>query len=421
MKTKLLTAFTILFFLSIGYTQVGIGTANPDTSALLDLESTSKGMLIPRMTTIERDAIILPANGLMIYNLTLNDGQINVGTPSVPSWIGIRDQGGSMATIDAVTEGGSVSTTSINDVLVPGMTISPLSGNYMVVFNAQLSSSETFSSNQGVNDAANLYDELMALPGGIPHGLTFGSGEVLTPGVYDVAGAPSIAGTLTLDGGGDPNSVFVIRGPGAFTTGTFTTVELTGGAASENIFWVSGAAMSTGANTTMKGTMLGGGVGAGAVSLGADSTHEGRLLSKLGAVSVGANVVLTMPTGISPFNLGVLSTFAMWSSSGAVSDVATSTTTGDVGTAAGALTITGTHIGEEFPAGTTSSASTSTYSVYQNGVEVAYSSRMINAQIAIVSLQAMVTVTSGDSIEVRWKVNEGEATLDHRTLSLIKY
>lgn len=411
--------FQLILLISTGlYSQVGVGTITPDASSMLDVSSNSKGLLMPRLSTEQRDAIVSPATGLMIYNITLNDGQINVGTALVPNWIGIKGQEGPM--IDAVTEGGSVSTTSTSDVLVPGMTISPPSGNYLVLFNAQLFSSETFSSDQGVIDAANLYDELMAYPGGVPHAVTFGSGEVLSPGVYDVAGTPSIAGTLTMDGGGDPNAVFIIRAPGAFTTETFTTVVLTGNAAPENIFWVSDAAMSTGANTIMKGTMLGGGGGAGAVSLGADTNHEGRLFSKLGAVSVGANVVLTAPTGIAPFNLGLLSTFAMWSSSGAVSDVASSTTTGDVGTADGALTITGTHIGEQYPAGTTSTASASTYSIYHNGVEVVHSSRSIKFQSAIVSLQAMINITAGDSIEIRWKVDEGEATLNHRTLSLVR-
>ncbi|MDZ7775136.1 MAG: hypothetical protein U5L09_05725 [Bacteroidales bacterium] len=142
--------------------QVAVTTdgSSADGSAMLDVKSTDKGFLPPRMTTAERDAISNPAEGLMIYNNTLNDGQINVGTPLVPNWIGIKEQ----AMIDAVTEGGSVSTTSTSNVLVPGMTISPHTGNYLVLFNAQLSSSETFSSDQGVIDAANLYDELMAYP-----------------------------------------------------------------------------------------------------------------------------------------------------------------------------------------------------------------------------------------------------------------
>lgn len=417
----ILKSFLIPFILLTStshYSQVGIGTITPDASSALDISSNSKGLLMPRLSTEQRDAIVLPASGLMIYNLSLNDGQINRGTPSIPSWIGIKGQDGSM--VQSVTEGDGVSTTSTSYLLVPGMTISPSSGTYLVLFNAHLLSSQTFSSDQGVIDAANLYDELIAYPGGTPHALTFGSGEVLSPGVYDVGGAPSIAGTLTMDGGGNPNSVFIIRASGAFTTAVGTSVALIGNANPENIFWVSDAAMSTAANTIMKGTMLGGGTGAGAVSLGADSNLEGRLFTKLGAVSLGTNVVLTAPTGIAPVNLGVLSSFAMWSSSGAVSDVASATTTGDVGTASGDLTMTGTHTGEEYPQGTTSSPSTSTYSIYQNGIEVVNSSMAINLRNAIVSLQAMVAITGGDSVEIRWKVNAGEATLDHRTLSLVR-
>lgn len=414
--SALLTSITIGAQVSINHD----GTS-PDSSAILDLKSTDKGFLPPRMTTTERDAILSPAVGLMIFNLTLNDGQINVGTPSVPDWVGIKAQVGAMPMIDAVTESVNVSTSSTSNVLVTSMRILPTSGNYLVLFNAQLSSSKTFSSDRGVLDASDLYVELMGFPGGVSHPLTFGSGEVLYPGVYDVAGAPSIAGTLTMDGGGDPNAVFIIRGAGAFTTATFTTVVLIGGAAPENIFWVSGAAMSTGANTIMKGTMLGGGVGAGAVSLGADSNLEGRLLTKLGAASIGANVVLTIPSGDAPVDLGVLSSFAMWSSAGAISDGANATSTGDVGTAAGALSITGTHNGEVYPEGTTSSASTSIYSIYHNEAEIVNSIRTVKSQIAIISLQAMVTVTSGDSIEVRWKMDEGEATLSNRILSVIRY
>src|SRR6218665_85912 len=46
---------------------VGIGTTKPDRSAILDLSSTTKGLLIPRMTLAQRGKITNPANGLMIY------------------------------------------------------------------------------------------------------------------------------------------------------------------------------------------------------------------------------------------------------------------------------------------------------------------------------------------------------------------
>lgn len=50
---------------------LGVGTSSPDASAILDVESTTQGMLAPRMTSTERDAISSPANGLIIYNTTL--------------------------------------------------------------------------------------------------------------------------------------------------------------------------------------------------------------------------------------------------------------------------------------------------------------------------------------------------------------
>lgn len=57
--------------------QIGINTDNsqPDSSAILDLKSTDKGVLLPRMTNLQRDAISNPANGLVVY--TTDDNCIN--------------------------------------------------------------------------------------------------------------------------------------------------------------------------------------------------------------------------------------------------------------------------------------------------------------------------------------------------------
>jgi len=57
---------------------IGIGTSTPSEKALLDLTSTTKGFLPPRMTTTQRDAITSPPAGLMIYNTTTN--KLNVYT-----------------------------------------------------------------------------------------------------------------------------------------------------------------------------------------------------------------------------------------------------------------------------------------------------------------------------------------------------
>ena len=58
---------------------IGIGGA-PVATALLELTSTSKGFLPPRMTTTQRDAISSPATGLMIYNTSTNKLNFYNGT-----------------------------------------------------------------------------------------------------------------------------------------------------------------------------------------------------------------------------------------------------------------------------------------------------------------------------------------------------
>ena len=62
----------ILYWPIITQAQVSINQDNtsPDSSAMLDIKSSNKGLLIPRMNSIERDAIVNPAPGLMIYNTT---------------------------------------------------------------------------------------------------------------------------------------------------------------------------------------------------------------------------------------------------------------------------------------------------------------------------------------------------------------
>jgi uncharacterized protein (TIGR02145 family) len=60
--------------------QVGIGTTTPAASAQLDVNSTTKGLLPPRMTTMQRDAITSPANGLIIFNTTTNGLQIKTSS-----------------------------------------------------------------------------------------------------------------------------------------------------------------------------------------------------------------------------------------------------------------------------------------------------------------------------------------------------
>ncbi len=51
---------------------VGIGTTAPDASSALDVQSSSQGVLVPRMTTAQRLAIATPANGLLVYDTSFD-------------------------------------------------------------------------------------------------------------------------------------------------------------------------------------------------------------------------------------------------------------------------------------------------------------------------------------------------------------
>jgi trimeric autotransporter adhesin len=82
-----------LFILALSMSvnaQVAINTDGslPDNSAMLDVKSNAKGILLPRMTLAQRNAITSPAVGLMIYQTDNTPGYYyNSGTSAIPAWV----------------------------------------------------------------------------------------------------------------------------------------------------------------------------------------------------------------------------------------------------------------------------------------------------------------------------------------------
>ncbi len=98
---KILSVIIILLLLdrsSVFSQSVGIGEESftPESSALLELKSTSKGLLVPRLTYSERLAISSPAQGLMVYQTdSLGDGEgfyYNTSTTATPNWVYISNK-----------------------------------------------------------------------------------------------------------------------------------------------------------------------------------------------------------------------------------------------------------------------------------------------------------------------------------------
>ena len=80
---NIFTLLAAVLLTATTYAQIGINTETPDASAALDITSTTKGLLPPRMTTAERDAISSPAIGLMIYQ---TDGTVGFYYYNGSSW-----------------------------------------------------------------------------------------------------------------------------------------------------------------------------------------------------------------------------------------------------------------------------------------------------------------------------------------------
>lgn len=83
-------SFSLLFLLSFSaFSQVGIGTEDPAISSMLDVHSNSLGMLIPRMSTLQRQNIKSPANSLFVYDLDERSFFYYDSIPPNSKWIQI--------------------------------------------------------------------------------------------------------------------------------------------------------------------------------------------------------------------------------------------------------------------------------------------------------------------------------------------
>ena len=96
MKNIILMLMIVVFSRQLSAQNVAINNtaATADASAMLDVSSTSKGLLIPRMSTTAINLIINPAKGLLVYDSVINRLMVNMGTPATPTWQNIALSGG---------------------------------------------------------------------------------------------------------------------------------------------------------------------------------------------------------------------------------------------------------------------------------------------------------------------------------------
>jgi hypothetical protein len=110
MKSLFLLALLAICVCTVSQAQslaVNTDGTTADNSAILDVKSTAKGLLVPRMTDGQRTGISNPATGLLVYQTNGTAGfYYNAGPPATPSWIRLSDG------VTSIANGGTGATTA---------------------------------------------------------------------------------------------------------------------------------------------------------------------------------------------------------------------------------------------------------------------------------------------------------------------
>ena len=473
----------IVFFLLISFhfcrAQLGMGTnSSPNSSSVLDIASTNKGLLTPRLTNAQRDAILAPAIGLLIYNT--DDSDFNSYNGTLLGW---QDFSTAYLAVSATSD---ILTTATLDQIVTGMTVTPKTGTYSVMFNSQFKNSDNYTSTASTLES--ILVDLIALINDLDNYFIIGTSEynsighvhyaagipslgeqpisndyqanysnlalTLYPGAYYEGAAINFVGgaVVTLDGLGDPNAKFIFKANAAINTGIGVTMNLINGAKANNIFWLATGAMSIGATNEMKGNCVS---RAGAMAVGIATNLEGRILTSAGALTMGSGT-LSIPSVPSFINLRSLVSFLGFTGAGDINITgapATTNTTivGDLFTCEAfnnfgftppfgtgdainqpivgpPVTLEGKlyHCsGPKVITGSVANNSDSygTFSLYKNNILIPYTTKTMvsNKNSDIITLQSITSFNGTDVMDVRWKTGTGNTLLiGNRNLTLIK-
>jgi len=112
------------------------------------------------------------------------------------------------------------------------------------------------------------------------------AGQTLVPGVYKSGSTIEINGTVTLNGGGDPDAVFIFQAGSSLVTAVGSVVELVGDAQACNVFWQVGSSATIGGSSDFAGHVL----ALTSIFVGTSATIDGSLLARNGEVTLLQNV-----------------------------------------------------------------------------------------------------------------------------------
>ena len=154
--------FLLLFFFLItliGNAQIGIGTTVPDATAILDITSTAKGILAPRMTTAQRTAITTPAQGLLVYDTDL---KLFYYFSSPSGWLPLLNSSVGRTNFKRVK-----SAADLAPELALGGSVYQLSSNTLYEINGTITLAAPINLNDAYVTGIDTNEDILTFPGGI--------------------------------------------------------------------------------------------------------------------------------------------------------------------------------------------------------------------------------------------------------------
>jgi hypothetical protein len=184
---KFFIGMLALLLCSATYAQVGIGTITPESTALLDVSSESKGFLAPRMTTAQRNAITTPANSLLVYDTNLKSFYYYDTTTT--SWIKINSASNDRDNFVLVKK--------VSDLPAPSGGVITLDENTYYEINGTIALTNPINLNNAYLSGVDANEDILTSAGTVFSGSTGGSIR-----------------NITITGGG---TAFNLSGPGLAT------------------------------------------------------------------------------------------------------------------------------------------------------------------------------------------------------------
>ncbi len=305
-KILIPAAICLLGSFSVLPAQETIGGATAHPSALLDVQTVAGGVLLPRMSTAERSAIVQPAAGLMLFNTTLNCLELNLGTPSQPAW-------NCLGATNTVTAASASPNLCVNTALTPITHKTTGATGIGSATNLPPGVSPVWASNtitiSGTPTAAGTYNYAIPLTGGVGSVQATGTiivsaantvgtasssptlcvNTTLTPITHSTIGATGIGSATNLPSGVSPvwasNTITISGTPTAAGTYIYS-IPLTGGCGSVS---ATGTIIVSAANTA--------GTASSTPTLNANTALTPITHSTTGATGIGS--ATNLPTGVS--------------------------------------------------------------------------------------------------------------------------